>query len=140
MIIGIDHIGLASDDPDALAGPLTALGLARSDSGVAAGYQVGCEFWNDPARPGAPAVEVVAPLTPESAIAHHLAARGPGLYHVAFRVDDLAGEVARLRREGFVPVDDRPHDGARPGMRVQFLYLRRPAGLLVELVEYTAAG
>ncbi len=138
MIIGIDHIGLATDDPAALAGPLAALGLTRSDAGVAPDYQVTCEFWGDPRGPDQPAVELVAPAAPDSAVTRHLATRGPGLYHVAFRVDDLDAEVTRLRGEGFVPVDDRPHPGARPGMRVRFLYLRRPGGLLVELVEYAA--
>lgn len=139
MIIGIDHIGLATHEPAALAGPLAALGLSHTDAGVALTYQVGCQFWSDPRRRTQPAVEIVSPLASDSTVTRHLATRGPGLHHVAFRVDQLDAEVNRLRREGFSSVDDRPHPGARPRMRVRFLYLRHPSSLLVELVEYAPA-
>lgn len=83
------------------------------------------------------AVELVAPVRGDSAVTGHLARKGPGLYHIAFEVDDVELELARLRSNGFVPVDREPCAGARPGMRVAFMYVRKPAGLLIELVQYS---
>ncbi|MFL6160591.1 MAG: VOC family protein [Jatrophihabitantaceae bacterium] len=139
MIIGIDHIGLATDDPAALAQFLTALGLRRDDGAVADAYGVSCEFWSHPDSGGQPAIELVAPVRADSAVTDRLANQGPGLYHLAFQVDELAAELVRLRQAGFVQIDAAPCAGARPGMRVAFMYLRKPAATLIELVEYDSA-
>lgn len=138
MILGVDHIGLATEDPATVGTFLAVLGMRRQDRGLAEEYGVACEFW---AYQGAgPAVELVTPVRDGSAIGDLLARRGPGLYHLALAVDDLAGELVRLRGKGFVPIDRTPCAGARPGMRVAFGYLPRPAALLVELVEYASTG
>ncbi|MFL6136662.1 MAG: VOC family protein [Frankiaceae bacterium] len=150
MILGIDHVGLATDDPAAVGGYLAALGLQRFDAGVAEAYGVSCDFWRwagmtsaasgagAAGRPAQPAVEVVAPVREGSAVSHRLARNGPGLYHLALEVDDLDAELARLRGAGFTAVDREPCAGAREGMRVAFVYAGRPAGVLVELVQYGA--
>jgi methylmalonyl-CoA/ethylmalonyl-CoA epimerase len=135
--MGIDHVGLATDDAACVGTFLAALGMTRIDGGLAEDYGVACDFWGYAEQPRAQ-VEVVSPARDGSAIAPQLARRGPGLYHLALVVDELAVELDRLRGAGFVPVDAAPCAGARPGMRVAFLYASRPAGLLVELVEYTA--
>jgi methylmalonyl-CoA/ethylmalonyl-CoA epimerase len=137
VILGIDHIGLATDDAAGTAPFLQALGLVTCDKGVADDYGVACEFWRYADGVGQPFIETVSPVRPDSAIAERLKKHGPGVYHVAFGVDDLEGELARLRAHGYVSVDGRPCAGARQGMRVAFMYARRPAGLLIELVHYS---
>lgn len=139
MIIRLDHLGLATDDATGVEGYLTALGLGKIDSGVAGAYGVSCDFWRLGGEGGA-VVEVVTPTSEGSRIAGHLARQGPGLYHLAFEVDDLDGELQRLRGHGFMPVDAQPCAGARRGMRVAFTYLPPPAGLLVELVHYAESS
>jgi methylmalonyl-CoA/ethylmalonyl-CoA epimerase len=134
VILGIDHIGLATDDPDGIAPFLALLGLTPGDSGPSPAYGVSCDFWDAPG--GGTAVEVVSPAAPDSAVGKYLATRGPGLYHLALKVDDVGAEVNRLRAAGFVAIDGEPRAGGRDGMTVAFLYLRKPAGLLVELVHY----
>ncbi|TMM35945.1 MAG: bleomycin resistance protein [Actinobacteria bacterium] len=136
MILRIDHVGVATDDPLALEPYLTALGMQRTDTGVAEHYGVSCDFWQYGSGPAEPAVELVAPAREDSSVHGRLARSGPGLYHIAFVVDDIDRELERLRTHGFVAVDPQPCNGARPGMRVAFMYLRRPAGMLIELVEY----
>ena len=136
VILGIDHIGLVTDDPGGVGTFLADLGMRETDRGVAEAYGVTCQFWRHSAGDGGPAVELVAPVTDGSAVQGHLTRTGPGLYHIAFEVDDVDAEIARLSRSGFVPVDARPRPGARPGMQVAFMYLRRPACLLIELVRY----
>ncbi|MFC3455190.1 VOC family protein [Amycolatopsis speibonae] len=137
MLLGIDHIGLATDDPSALGPAMTTLDLSKLDNGIADGYRVACEFWQPAGGGGRPLIELVSPAGPGSALDGHFARFGPGLHHIAFEVDDLVPELNRLREAGFTPVDREPCTGARQGMLVAFLYLARPAGLLVELVQYS---
>jgi methylmalonyl-CoA epimerase len=136
VILGIDHIGLATDDPAGVEAFLTALGMQQTDHGIAAAYGVACQFWQHSAGCGRPAIEVVAPVVAGSPVEGRLARTGPGLYHIAFEVDDIDAELARLRRSGFVAVDPQPRAGARADMQVAFMYGRKPAGLLIELVRY----
>lgn len=133
MILGVDHVGVMTGDPDGVGGFLTALGMRKSDEGVADDYGVACQFWG--ASEG-PAIEVVSPVRENSSVSDMLGRAGPGLYHIAFVTDDVELEFNRLRRLGFAAVDSRPCRGARAGMTVAFMYLRKPAGLLVELVQY----
>ena len=135
MILRIDHIGLATGEPGALAPFLGALGMSKVDSGTAAAYQVACEFWRS-GQDGEPLIERVSPAGAGSVLDNQLARRGPGLHHIAVEVDSVETELDRLRQAGFTPVDRTPCAGARQDMLVAFTYLPRPAGLLVELVQY----
>jgi methylmalonyl-CoA/ethylmalonyl-CoA epimerase len=138
MIIGIDHVGVATREPEAAGELLGQLGLFCLDAGTASAYGVRCDFWG-PLGGGA-GVELVAEVAAGSAVTGVLDRAGPGLYHVAFEVDDLEAELARLRRSQIVLVDRTPCRGARPGMEVAFVYARRPVALLVELVQYRRVG
>lgn len=135
MILGIDHIGLVTDDPAGVGSFLAALGMRLADVGVAQAYGVTCHFWQHPGDQAT--VELVAPVRNDSAVTDYLARKGPGLYHIAFAVDDVEFELARLKNNGYIPVDSTPCAGARQGMRVAFMYLGKPAGLLIELVQYS---
>ena len=79
-------------------------------------------------------VELLEPTNDESAVARFLARRGPGLHHIAYRVEDCGAALARLVAEGFEPIDPRPRIGAG-GHRVAFLHPRSTGGALIELVE-----
>lgn len=136
MILRIDHIGVATDDLAGVGEFMSLLGMARDDQGTADAYGVACEFWQYSPGAGQPSVELVAPVRDDSAITDHLVKRGPGPYHIAFEVDDVAAELVRLRSHGFVAIDRVPCKGARDGMQVAFMYLRKPAGFLIELVQY----
>jgi methylmalonyl-CoA/ethylmalonyl-CoA epimerase len=88
-------------------------------------------------RWGDAALELLVPTTPTSPVARFLERRGPGLHHVAFAVDDLVAEVARLTAAGATFVDPVPRPG-RGGSRVVFLHPRWTGGVLVELVAHGA--
>lgn len=133
MILGVDHVGVMTGDPDGVGEFLAALGLRKSDGGVAGDYGVACDFWGG--LEGS-AVEVVSPVHEGSAVSELLGRSGPGMYHIAFVSNDIELDFSRLRTQGFVAVDSSPCHGARAGMRVAFMYLRKPAGLLIELVQY----
>lgn len=68
------------------------------------------------------------------AVTGFIAKRGPGLHHVAFRVDDIDASLARLAEEGFDLIDRQGRPGAR-GSRIGFVRLRSTQGVLVHLVE-----
>ncbi len=87
---------------------------------------------------GATHVELLRPLAPESAVGRFLERRGPGLHHVAYRVEDIDAELARLAADGVELIDREARTGIRDS-RVAFLHPRATGGVLSELVE-PAAG
>jgi methylmalonyl-CoA epimerase len=79
-------------------------------------------------------VEVLQPTRPDSPVGRFLERRGPGLHHIAYRVPDLRGALARLHGEGVELIDREPREGAH-GRRIAFLHPRSTGGVLIELVE-----
>lgn len=79
-------------------------------------------------------VELLEPLGPDTTVGRFLQRRGPGLHHVAFRVPDLPGALARLQAQGIRLIDAHPRPGAG-GHQVAFLHPSSTGGILVELVE-----
>lgn len=79
-------------------------------------------------------IELIEPIDVESGVAKFVAEHPkPTLHHVCYVVDDLAGALARLEREGVELVDRAPRRGAE-GM-VAFLHPRASGGVLIELVD-----
>ena len=136
MILGIDHVGVLAKDLAKAGASLHKLGMVKVDAGLAEAYGVACEFYQLTDDSAAVAVELVAPIREDAVVAGRLAKNGPGPYHIALEVVDIEAESARLRGSGFALLDENPCAGARTGMRVAFLYLGKPTGLLVELVQY----
>lgn len=79
-------------------------------------------------------LELLAPTRDDSAVAKHLAKRGPGMHHLCYRVADVAAELDRHRAEGRRLVDEAPRAGAH-GHRVAFLHPKSTGGVLVEFLE-----
>ena len=78
-------------------------------------------------------IELLEPLGPETTVGRFLERRGPGLHHIAYRTDDIVGELARLQAEGLRVIDSEPRPGAH-GL-VAFLHPSCTGGVLVELVQ-----
>ena len=79
-------------------------------------------------------VELLEPMADDSPIARFLEQRGPGLHHVAYRVEDLTATVAALKSAGVRLMDETPHDGAR-GMRIVFAHPGSTGGVLTEFCQ-----
>lgn len=79
-------------------------------------------------------VELLEPLGPETTVGRFLESRGQGLHHIAYRVPDLPGTLARFREAGIQLIDSVPRIGAR-GHQVAFLHPNSTGGVLVELVS-----
>jgi len=79
-------------------------------------------------------VELLEATTPDSPIAKYIEKRGAGVHHIAFEVDDIVAEMARLKEEGFRLLSDAPKRGADNKM-VAFIHPKTTSGVLVELCE-----
>lgn len=83
-------------------------------------------------------IELLEPTRPDSPVGRFLAQRGPGLHHLAYRVDDVAAALADCIARGMEAIDKVPRPGAH-GRRIAFLHPRTAAGVLIELVEDVSA-
>jgi methylmalonyl-CoA/ethylmalonyl-CoA epimerase len=79
-------------------------------------------------------IELLQPLSADSPVGRFLAHRGPGLHHIAFRVDDLRATLSSLEAEGARLIDREPRSGAR-GHQVAFVHPSSAGGVLWELVQ-----
>ena len=86
-------------------------------------------FMNGPNK-----VELLAATSPESPIAKFLEKKGEGIHHIAFDVEDIVSEIARLKREGFVVLNEVPKKGADNKL-VAFLHPKSTNGVLIELCQ-----
>jgi methylmalonyl-CoA epimerase len=84
-------------------------------------------------------IELLEPTADDSPIARFLAKRGEGLHHVCLAVDDLAGTVARLKRDGVRLINQEIQMGAG-GHRYVFVHPSSAGGVLLELCEDQPEG
>ncbi|MBI4589058.1 MAG: VOC family protein [Candidatus Rokubacteria bacterium] len=70
----------------------------------------------------------------QGAIARFVAARGPGLHHVALRVADVNGALAALARKGYTLIDPVGRPGSRRAL-IGFIHPKSLFGVLMHLVE-----
>lgn len=125
--IELEHVGIAvpaaSDHPLAAALGAGHLEPTQMPSGVAI-----ARFGPDER------LELVVAARRGNPIEGFLARRGPGLHHVAFRVDEpLASVLGRLRATGIEPAGEvTPSSDGRPSV---FLHPTTTGGVLVELVQ-----
>ncbi len=79
-------------------------------------------------------IELLEATTDDSAIAKFIAKKGEGIHHIAFDVDDIVAEIARLKQEGFVILNETPKKGADNKL-VAFVHPKTANGVLVELCQ-----
>ena len=128
--LGVHHIGIAVDDLDAAIASYEHLFGATLEHRETVDEQ-GVEAAS--LRTGVGRVELLLALGPETPVGRFLAKRGPGMHHVAFEVDDLAAELARLRADGVELIDEEPRRGLF-GLQVAFVHPEATGGVLAELV------
>ena len=129
MLQQIDHIGIAVKNLDeTLAFYRQVMGLEVSSSEVFNGMKVAF------LRIGDSELELLEDTTPDGAIARHIAKRGEGMQHVAYRVADIEQALQEMRAKGVELIDERPRLGARHA-RIAFLHPKSTKGVLIEFVE-----
>lgn len=83
-------------------------------------------------RSGTTKIELLESSDPDGVIAKFISKKGEGLHHIAFEVADIEQEMERLRKEGFVLLNDKPKPGA-DNKWVCFLHPKTTNGVLIEL-------
>ena len=127
----MDHIGVAVEDLDA------AIELYGRQFGMTEQHREVVEQQGVEAvllEIGEGHVELLQPLGPETAVGKFIAARGPGLHHVAYQTSDIDSALDRVRAAGLELIDETPRIGIR-GSRVAFLHPKATGGVLTEIVE-----
>ncbi len=85
-------------------------------------------------RNGPNKIELLEATNPESPIAKFIAKKGEGIHHIAFDVEDITLEIARLKNEGFIILNETPKEGADNKL-VVFLHPKSTTGVLIELCQ-----
>lgn len=131
MIRKIEHLGVAVsnlDDANSLFARL--LGAEHYKVERVESEGVSTSFF----QVGETKVELLEATRADSPIAKFVAKRGEGIHHIAFDVDDIRAEIARLKAEGFEVLNEEPKAGADNKL-VAFLHPRSTNGVLVELCQ-----
>jgi methylmalonyl-CoA/ethylmalonyl-CoA epimerase len=79
-------------------------------------------------------IELLAATNPDSPIAKFIEKKGEGIHHIAFEVENIVLEIARLKKEGFVVLNEIPKKGADNKL-VAFLHPKSTNGVLIELCQ-----
>jgi methylmalonyl-CoA/ethylmalonyl-CoA epimerase len=79
-------------------------------------------------------IQLLTPTREDSPVAKYLAAKGEGIHHVGYRVDDCAEALERVKGEGHRTIDEVPRPGSR-GTTVAFVHPKAAFGTLIELVQ-----
>lgn len=79
-------------------------------------------------------IELLEASNPESPIAKFIEKKGEGIHHIAFAVDNIVEEIARLKQEGFIVLNETPKNGADNKL-VAFLHPKSTNGVLIELCQ-----
>ena len=80
-------------------------------------------------------IELLEATSAESPIAKFIEKRGPGIHHIAIRVDDIHAELRTLKERGARLIDETPRVGAG-GCLVAFVHPSAVDGVLLELVQH----
>lgn len=83
-------------------------------------------------KSGETKIELLESIDPDGVIARFIEKKGEGLHHIAFDVADIDAEISRLKKEGFVLLNETPKPGADNKL-VCFLHPKHTNGVLIEL-------
>jgi methylmalonyl-CoA/ethylmalonyl-CoA epimerase len=131
MIKKIEHLGIAVkslDEAIPLYEKLLQTTCYKTESVSSEG--VNTAFF----QIGEAKIELLEASNQNSPIAKFLSKRGEGFHHVAFDVDDIEEELARLQKLDFILLHLSPKEGA-DNKRIAFLHPKSTMGMLIELCQ-----
>jgi len=132
----IDHIGIATRGiQDAITFYRDALGLDVVETEEVTEQKVRVAMLPI----GDSRIELLEATSADSPISRFLEKRGPGIHHIAVRVDDIRVALADLKQKGARLIDEEPRKGAG-GCLVAFVHPSSTGGVLLELVQNPAAS
>ena len=136
MLTRIDHIGIACFDLDkTVEFYRTTYGFevfhteVNEEQGV---HEAMVHAQGD--KGDGTAIQLLAPLRPDSTIGKFIDKKGPGIQQLALRVSDIEAASAALRAKGLRLLYETAKRGTA-NSKVNFIHPKDAGGVLVELVE-----
>jgi len=128
MIQNIDHLGIAVKSLDeSIKYYEQALGLKCEHTEEVESQKVRTAFFDV----GGTHIELLEPTSPESPIAKFLEKNGEGIHHIAFKTDDIEGQLKQASDAGIKLIHEKPFEGAANKL-VAFLHPKFTHGVLTE--------
>jgi len=127
----IEHLGIAVKDlekSNALFAQLFGTPHYKTEEVASEGVKT--SFF----KTGPNKIELLEATNADSPIAKFIEKKGEGIHHIAFEVDDIRAEIARLKDEGFTVLNEEPKMGA-DNKWVAFLHPKTTNGVLIELCQ-----
>ena len=131
MTLKIEHIGIAVKDiekSNQLFKALLGSNPYKSEEVFEEGVIV--SFF----KTGDAKIELLQALNEKSPVARFIEKKGEGIHHIAFDVENILEEIERLKKEGFVVLNETPKKGADNKL-VAFLHPKGTNGVLIELCQ-----
>jgi methylmalonyl-CoA/ethylmalonyl-CoA epimerase len=136
MFTRIDHVGVAVRDLEqSISWYESTFGLTvvtretHEDQGVNEAMLIVAD-----APAGGSYVQLLEPTREDSPVGKFLAAKGPGVHHIGYGVEDVEQALADISGTGVRLVDSRPRHGSM-GASIAFLHPKDTGGVLTELVQ-----
>lgn len=131
MILRLEHIGIAVNDPEK-SQELFDLLLDRKSykSELVDSEGVKTIFY----KSGESKIELVASASEENAIQKYLEKKGEGIHHLAFEVDDIYATMLEMEDKGFQILNKQPKRGADNKL-IFFLHPKSTNGVLIEFCQ-----
>ena len=127
----IDHIGIAVKSIEQAGKFYTdVLGLKIQDIEAVVDQKVNVAFL--PITDSE--VELLESTDPDGPVAKYINARGEGVQHIAFRVENIEAALSEMKAKGIRLIDDQPRKGAG-GAKIAFVHPKETNGVLVEICE-----
>ncbi|WP_066373322.1 methylmalonyl-CoA epimerase [Herbidospora mongoliensis] len=136
MFLRIDHVGIACHNLEEKIGfyeSTFGLIVVSREVNEAQGVREAMLHVAD-GEGGTSYVQLLEPLSPESAVGKFLAKRGEGVHHIGYGVEDVSKAMAEIATKGVRLIDERPRHGSM-GASIAFLHPKDVGGVLTELVE-----
>ena len=127
----VEHIGIAVKNL-AVSVPLfeKLLGTACYKTEIVNTENVNTAFF----QTGETKIELLESQQTEGVIAKFIAKNGEGIHHIAFEVNNLTSEIDRLKKEGFIILNEIPKKGADNKL-ICFVHPKSSNGVLIELCQ-----
>ena len=126
----VDHVGIAVKNLDESVQFYESLGFKASGYEVVAEQKVKVAFLPC----GDSELELLESTEPDGPIARFIEKNGPGIQHIAIRVDDIDKALEELKEKGVRLIDQTPRYGAG-GARIAFVHPKATGGVLLELTQ-----
>ena len=126
----VDHVGIAVKNLDESVKFYESLGFKATGYEVVAEQKVKVAFLPC----GDSELELLESTEPDGPIARFIEKNGPGIQHIAIRVDDIDKALEELKAKEVRLIDQTPRYGAG-GARIAFVHPKATGGVLLELTQ-----